>query len=93
MGEIWGRYRGDRSQDRARLLGQTVCGFDLLRSNGVSYCCDVNGFSFVKDSERFWSDSAGLLRQYCLEVTLTLTLTLSLTLTLTLILSLILTLP
>ena len=80
-------------------FGQTVCGFDLLRSNGVSYCCDVNGFSFVKDSERFWSDSAGLLRQYCLEVTLTLTLTLSLTLiltltlTLTLILSLILTLP
>ena len=48
-------------------FGQTVCGFDLLRSNGVSYCCDVNGFSFVKDSERFWSDSAGLLRQYCLE--------------------------
>ncbi|KAJ1633278.1 histidine phosphatase superfamily-domain-containing protein [Pavlovales sp. CCMP2436] len=48
-------------------FGQTVCGFDLLRSNGKTYVCDVNGWSFVKDSHKFWSDSANLLRQYMLE--------------------------
>ena len=48
-------------------FGQTLCGFDLLRSNGNSYVCDVNGWSFVKDSQRFWDDSANLFRQYTLE--------------------------
>ncbi len=48
-------------------FGQTLCGFDLLRSNGKSYVCDVNGWSFVKDSQKFWDDSANLFRQYCLE--------------------------
>jgi len=47
-------------------FGQTLCGFDLLRSGGKSYVCDVNGWSFVKDSHKFWTDSANLLRQYCL---------------------------
>ena len=48
-------------------FGQTLCGFDILRSNGKSYVCDVNGWSSVKDSHKFWDDSANLLRQYCLE--------------------------
>ena len=49
-----------------KIFGQNVCGFDILRSKGVSYVCDVNGWSFVKGNKKYFQDCAFLLRKIIL---------------------------
>ena len=46
-----------------KIFKQNICGFDILRSKGVSYVCDVNGWSFVKGNKKYFQDCAILLRK------------------------------
>ena len=43
---------------------QNICGFDILRCQGNSYVCDVNGFSFVKGNKKYYQDCTDFLRKY-----------------------------
>jgi inositol-hexakisphosphate/diphosphoinositol-pentakisphosphate 1-kinase len=37
---------------------QEICGLDMLRTRNKTYVCDVNGFSFVKTSDKYYEDCA-----------------------------------
>ena len=42
---------------------QNICGFDILRCQGNSYVCDVNGFSFVKGNQKYYKNCTDFLRK------------------------------
>ncbi|XP_031560139.1 inositol hexakisphosphate and diphosphoinositol-pentakisphosphate kinase 2-like [Actinia tenebrosa] len=60
-------YEKEIAHKVCKLFKQTVCGFDLLRTHGKSYVCDVNGFSFVKTSKKYYDDCAQVLVNCCLQ--------------------------
>lgn len=49
------------------IFDQQVCGFDIIRSKGKSYVCDVNGWSFVKGNQQYTKDCSFLLRRFIYE--------------------------
>lgn len=46
-----------------RAFNQRVCGFDMLKSGGKHYICDVNGWSFVKGNPTFYDQCSTILRE------------------------------
>lgn len=45
------------------LLGQLNCQIDIIRSNGKSFICDVNGFSLEKAKKKFLKDFVFILKK------------------------------
>lgn len=46
------------------ILGQLSCQIEIIRSRGQSYICDVNGFSILKDNQKYLRDFVFILRKH-----------------------------
>jgi inositol hexakisphosphate/diphosphoinositol-pentakisphosphate kinase len=45
------------------IFGQLNCQIDIIRSRGVSYICDINGFSLLKNKKKYLNDFTFILRK------------------------------
>ncbi len=61
------KSEADMARRVATFFQQTICGFDMLRTNGKSFVIDVNGFSFVKNNNDYYDKCAEILRNMFVE--------------------------
>lgn len=54
----------DMISKTVKAFSQNVCGIDILRSPKQSYIVDVNGWSFVKNSSKYYEDAAWIIRRF-----------------------------
>ncbi|KAA0149834.1 hypothetical protein FNF29_05659 [Cafeteria roenbergensis] len=54
-------YEKEVARRVVQAFRMNVCGLDLLRTHNKTYVCDVNGWSFVKKSTKYYDDVAELL--------------------------------
>ena len=59
-------YEKEMAHKVVKAFGMNVCGFDLLRTHKTSYICDVNGWSFVKTSHKYYDDCAAVITRLIL---------------------------
>lgn len=59
-------YEKEIARKIVAIFKQNICGFDILRSKGKSYVCDVNGWSFVKGNRKYYEDCVVLIRKMIL---------------------------
>eukprot|EP01059_Diplonema_ambulator_P033819 TRINITY_DN7256_c0_g3_i1.p1 TRINITY_DN7256_c0_g3~~TRINITY_DN7256_c0_g3_i1.p1 ORF type:complete len:886 (+),score=317.83 TRINITY_DN7256_c0_g3_i1:208-2658(+) len=60
-------YEAQIARKIVKVFRQRVCGFDLLRTEGKSFVCDVNGWSFVKGNQDYYDHASSIVVAIFLE--------------------------